>query len=162
MKTTGDVLESNYCNVLSQKHRQVFKPLAGVTLLALIIWFDVISHHEERNPSYMINCAVVKTASTLQKFFSCCHQIKYPSHLQRGSLWGSVWSSSRVRLREKILTLRGKVWGRSPGIPRSPPVRWPSQARLPVACREPGTATQSCFCTTGAAFHLREINSCLT
>jgi len=62
MKTTGDVLKPNYCNVLSEKHRHVFKPLAGVTLLALIILFDVLSHHEECNPSYMINCAVVKIA----------------------------------------------------------------------------------------------------
>lgn len=66
MKTTGDVLESNYCNVLSQKRRQVLKPLAGVTLLVLIVLFDVISHHEESNPSYMINCAVVKIPCTLQ------------------------------------------------------------------------------------------------
>lgn len=72
MKTTGDVLKSNYCKVLSQKCRQVFKPLAGVTLRALIVLFDVISHHEQRNPSYMANCAVFKTPCTLQNFFSCC------------------------------------------------------------------------------------------
>lgn len=66
MKTTRNVLKSNYCKVLSQKCRQVFKPLAGVTLWALIVLFDVISHHEQRNPSYMINCAVFKTPSHLQ------------------------------------------------------------------------------------------------
>lgn len=68
MKTTGDVLESNYCNALSQKHRQVFKPLAGVTLLVLIILFDVISQHEGRNLSYMINCGVVKIPCSLENF----------------------------------------------------------------------------------------------
>lgn len=74
LETTGDVLKSNYCKVLSQKCRQVFKPLAGVTPRALIVLFDVISHHEQRNPSYMINYAAFKTPCTLQNFFSCCHQ----------------------------------------------------------------------------------------
>lgn len=99
MKTTGDVFESSYCNVLSQKRRQVFKLLAGVTLLALIVLFDVTSHHEELNPSYMINCAIVKIACTFKIFFGWCHQIKHPPHLWHESLWDSVWSSSWVRLR---------------------------------------------------------------
>lgn len=85
-KTTGGVLESNDCNVLSQKCRQVLKPPAGVTLLALIVLFDVTSHHEEHNPSYMINCTVVKIACTFTDFFSWCHQIKHPPHLRRESL----------------------------------------------------------------------------
>ena len=85
-KTTGDVLKSNYCNVLSQKRRQVFKPLARVTLLALIVLFDVTSHHEERNPSYMINRGVVKIACMLKNFFSWCRQIKHPPHLWHESL----------------------------------------------------------------------------
>lgn len=76
LETTGDVLKSNYCKVLSQKCRQVFKPLAGVTPRALIVLFDVISHHEQRNPSYMINYAAFKTPCTLHNFFSCCRQKK--------------------------------------------------------------------------------------
>lgn len=70
-KTTGDVLESSYCNALSQKHRQVFKPLTGVALLVLIVLLDVTSHHEKRNPSYVINCAVVKIPRMLKDIFSC-------------------------------------------------------------------------------------------
>lgn len=100
LKTTGDVLKSNYCKVLSQKCRQVFKPLAGVTLPALIVLFDVISHHEQCNPSYMINCAVFKTPCTLENSFSCRHQIK---HLHAQTLWGSVLSSVCVSLRGRCL-----------------------------------------------------------
>lgn len=152
MKTTGDVLESNYCNVLSQKHRQVLKPLAGVTLLALIISFDVISHHKELNPSHMINWAIAKIGCMAKNVLSWCHQIKHPHHLRGERLWGSAWPSPRVWLREGCPSLR---------VPCPVLDRWPSKAQPSVSSEGPDTATQSCFQTAGDTFHLWEIKSCL-
>lgn len=117
MKASGDVPKSNYCKVLSQKCRQVFKPLARVMLRALIVLFDVISHHEQRNPSYMINCAVFKTPCMLKSFFSCCHQKKKKILL--------ICSMNLLKL---CIVLSSTVWGlegdvceRSPGVPCFPP-----------------------------------------
>lgn len=159
MKTTGDVLKSNYCKVLSQKCRQVFKPLAGVTLRALIVLFDVISHHEQRNPSYMVNCAVFKTPCTLQNFFSCC--LKKPPYfsLAAWTFWSSVLSSICVKLRGRCLWKEpggSFLLSKAGGLHRLSCLWHAGNLEIPHC-----GATFCCLCTTGATFQLGELRSCL-
>lgn len=134
MKTTRDVLESNYCNMLSQKHRQVLKPLAGVTLLALIVSFDVISHHEECNPSCMMNWAICMVKDFLTKY----HQIKHLHHFCSESDWSSAWPSLSNRCGNKGMSEDGACWFLTHfqmGIHHKPGC---------VAAGGPGIATQNC------------------
>lgn len=150
MKTTRNVLESNYCNVLSQKHRQVLKPLAGITLLVLIS-FDVISHHKELNPSHMINWAIAKIGCMAKNVHNGCHQIKYPHHL---------WDE---RLRFCMAFSQGMV-KRGISEPAGTLLR-PRQVAITsisVSFQGPGTAAESCFQTAGDTFQLWEIKSGLT
>lgn len=144
MKTTRNVLKSNYCKVLSQKCRQVFKPLAGVTLRALIVLFDVISHHEQRNPSYMINCAVFKTPSHLQ-------------HEPSEALYSTVFYW--VRLRGTCLWKKpaGSLLPSKAGGLHEHSCFWHAGN---LAVPHSGT-TFCCLRTTGATFQLGELASFL-
>lgn len=162
MKASGDVPKSNYCKVLSQKCRQVFKPLARVMLRALIVLFDVISHHEQRNPSYMINCAVFKTPCMLKSFFSCCHQKKKknPSHLQHEpseALYCTVFYCVRFRGWCLWKEPRGSLLPSKAGGLHKLGLLWHSEK---LAIPHSGT-TVCCSCTTGATFQLGELKSCL-